>query len=417
MSNVTPQVEKSSAIPAWSGFVYQGKVALYHAIRILLEGNNDANYLKIETLDDFVIHSQNNDVISLHQVKTMQSKYRSQYDSALKQASKTIDRCNSKTTRWFHVSMELDDFSDREQDISKDEYLVKFYSYHDGHKYVKTGDIDSKLNEIIISYLTYKNLNSTPHLIEYKYAKLQMLIAARVNLAHHRNQHENINKFEAADSIPIYLSEITNCLHDEVIHNEDHLAILFEFRKTLLNRTDQILDSLQNELDLDLNGIFKCRYKIANMDIDTLTRLYFSKRPNQKEISLSGFSDNTVDQYLRIILDIEGIKTADDLPYYFSTSHGSYLPTAMKLDRLNKNLDVKHIQENVDCLRGNIIIQNILYDYDNLVVDMASKPFQLSNESSSIGKLMDVFDHNHNRITKINNVRFVSSVDARKEIK
>ncbi|NEX89770.1 DUF4297 domain-containing protein [Aeromonas rivipollensis] len=417
MSNVTPQVVNSSAIPAWSGFVYQGKVALYHVIKILSEGNTHASYLKIETLDDFVIHSGNDDVISLHQVKTMQSKHRSNYSSALEQASKINYECNSNTVRWFHVSMELDDFSDRQQDLSKNEHQVKFYLYHDGNKYIKTGDIDSKLHEIILRYLIQNNLNSTPYLIEYKCAKLQMLIAARVNLAHHRNQHEDINKFEAADSIPIHLSEITSCLHEEIIHNEDQLAILFEFRKTLLNRTDQILEQLQNELDLDLNGIFKCRYKIANMDIDTLKILYFSKRPNQKEISLSGFSDATVDQYLRIILDIEGIKTTDDLPYYFSTPYGSYLPTAMRLDRLNKQLDVKHIQENVDCLRGNIIIQNILYDYDNLVVDMTSKPFKLNDESSSIGKLIDVFGHSNDRITKINNVRFISSVDARKEIK
>ncbi len=56
---------------------------------------------------------------------------------------------------------------------------------------------------------------------------MQMLLAARVNLAHHRNQHEGIKKFEAADSIPIYFSEIEECLHSEAIHDSDHNAILF----------------------------------------------------------------------------------------------------------------------------------------------------------------------------------------------
>ncbi|WP_194623912.1 ABC-three component system protein, partial [Vibrio anguillarum] len=104
------------------------------------------------------------------------------------------------------------------------------------------------------------------------------------------------------------------------------------------------------------------------MDIPALTRLYYSKKPNQKEITLAGSSNDTVDHYLRIILCIMGVKTSEDLPHYFKSGLGSFLPTAMKFDFLNKKLDVKQIQENVDGLRGNLDVQDVLYDYDNLVV-------------------------------------------------
>ncbi|MCV5960911.1 hypothetical protein OFO30_36570, partial [Escherichia coli] len=82
---------------------------------------------------------------------------------------------------------------------------------------------------------------------------------------------------------------------------------------------------------------------VANMGAPALARLYYSKKPNQKEISLSGFSNDTVDNYLRVILSIMGVKTSEDLPHYFKNGLGSFLPTAMKFDFLNQELDIKQI--------------------------------------------------------------------------
>ena len=416
MTAITKKIANSSAIPAWSGFIYQGKVALYHAIRLLFQGDSNAHYLKVETLDDFVIHATNHEVISLHQVKTMQSGYRSAYDSALKQASKVIDRCNSNTTRWFHVSTELDDFSDREMNATAGEFLVQFYLYHDERLYVETGNIDARLTEVVTQYLKSQNLDVTDQLIQHKLAKLQMLLAARVNIAHHRNQHSDMKKFEAADSIPIYFSEIEKCLYSEAIQDDDYDAILFKFRKTLLDRTDSLLDINQSDSSLDLNDLCRCRHVIAGMEIERLTRLYYSKVPNQKGISLSGFSVNTVDIYLDIIVEIQGIRTENDLPHYFKRHLGAFLPTAMQFRRTNTLLNIKDIQDNISGMRGNQIVQDILYDYENLIVDMKDRPFKLSDQSNSAGKFTDISEADGNRLTKINNVRFVSIKDASDEI-
>ncbi len=416
MTEVSSQIINSSAIPAWSGFVYQGKVALYHAIRLLVQRDLQAHSLNVEHLDDFVIHDRTRRVLSLHQVKAVKSDKRYSYNSALQQASKVSERCNENTVRWFHVSVELDDFSNRAANDADGEHFVQFYQYHDERCYVETNSIDLKLNEIVDQYLESYGLPSTELLIAHKLAKLHVLLAGKVNLAHYRNQHESMNKFEAAESIPIYFSDIVNCLRSEVIHSDDRAAILFEFRKTLLDRTDQILDSLQENESVDLNGICQCRFAVANMGAPALARLYYSKKPNQKEISLSGFSNDTVDNYLRVILSIMGVKTSEDLPHYFKNGLGSFLPTAMKFDFLNQELDIKQIQENVDALRGNLTIQDVLYDYDNLVVHMDSAPFPLNSESSSTGKFTEISENDRNRITKINNVRFVSVRDASDEI-
>ncbi|WP_199609890.1 ABC-three component system protein [Flocculibacter collagenilyticus] len=416
MTEVSSQVINSSAIPTWSGFVYQGKVALYHAIRLLVQRNSEAHYLRVEHLDDFAIYDSKENVLSLHQVKAMKSDKRSSYNPALKQASKFSEKCNQNTVRWFHVAIALDDFSDKTENHADGEHLVQFYKYHDERYYVETNAIDIKLSEIVTQYLKVHELPSTEEQISYKLAKLEALLASKVNLAHYRNQHESLNKFEAAESIPISFLEIVGCLMSEVIPSNDPQAILFEFRKTLLNRTSQILDTLESNQDIDLNGIFICRYAVANMDIPLLTRLYYSKKPSQNAITLAGFSNDTVDQYLRIIWKIIGVKTTEDLPHYFKDGYGSYIPTAMTLDSINQELDVNQIQENVNGIRGNLTVQDLLYDFDNLIVHMDSNSFQLCNESSAIGKFTDISEPDKSRITKINNVRFVSMADATSEI-
>ncbi len=64
--------EKSphTAITSWSGFVYQGKVALYHSLKLILEDiQGCSNYkLQLDSLEDFAILDEDDNPISLHQV-------------------------------------------------------------------------------------------------------------------------------------------------------------------------------------------------------------------------------------------------------------------------------------------------------------------------------------------------------------
>lgn len=98
-------------IASWSGFVYQGKIALYHCIQLLISGNSQADHLKNESLDDFVIYGSGGNALSRHQVKARADTKRSAYVPALIQAADVIAYCiDSNTKRWFHVACELDDF-------------------------------------------------------------------------------------------------------------------------------------------------------------------------------------------------------------------------------------------------------------------------------------------------------------------
>lgn len=74
------------ASPSWSGFNYQGKVALYYALRLINAEPVDADLsvysLMLESTEDFEIRC-NGDPISFHQVKAYNSSTYSNYSDAL----------------------------------------------------------------------------------------------------------------------------------------------------------------------------------------------------------------------------------------------------------------------------------------------------------------------------------------------
>ncbi len=61
----------NSAIGSWSGFIYQGLVAVCHALTLLKEDKEKyINYsLCLDAFEDFSVHDENDKIVSLHQCK------------------------------------------------------------------------------------------------------------------------------------------------------------------------------------------------------------------------------------------------------------------------------------------------------------------------------------------------------------
>jgi len=101
---VAPQVFPHTAISTWSGFVYQGKLALYHCLKMMssdYEANRDLK-LQLESQDDFAIFRRQQ-CISMHQVKAYKDTRFSAYRDGI-----TTQRDNARQRRvplaYFHVA-------------------------------------------------------------------------------------------------------------------------------------------------------------------------------------------------------------------------------------------------------------------------------------------------------------------------
>ncbi|NWO06731.1 MAG: hypothetical protein HLX50_13875 [Alteromonadaceae bacterium] len=417
--DIPKKVKDSSAIASWSGFIYQGKIALYHCIKLLINEGCKSDHLKVESLDDFVIYDSEGKALSLHQVKAKVDCRRSAYDAAIEQAAEIAAYGIDKNTkRWFHVARELDDFTPYTPANTK-QSKVEFYCYSDGKQYLQLDLVNAELEKITSDYLTKSELSNSPLLIQYKLGLLYTLLDTRVISAHAKIHNEGELKFDAANQTPILFTEIEECLTAEVLDDTDEHMVLNRFRRNILERADKLIESNETSSQISIVDVLACRGAVAHMKQQTLKRLYYAKKPNLAAVIIDGFSNDSVENYLNIIALIKRLVILPDLPHYYQPQFGTYLPTAIRLTKVNEKLSLSEIQDNVEALRENSTIQDVLYEYNNLIVDMEHSDFPLSEASKLTGKFMDVSEQDHlgnGRLTKIHNVRFISAEDAQEEL-
>ncbi|KLR15360.1 hypothetical protein KSX62_15220 [Enterobacter hormaechei] len=121
-----PQDPPHTAISTWSGFVYQGKLALYHSLT-LINSNYDAHRslkLQLESQDDFAIY-QDQQCLSIHQVKAYKEARFSAYAESLStQRENALKR--QIPLAYFHVARQITGIP---ATFEKDYGPVQFYPY------------------------------------------------------------------------------------------------------------------------------------------------------------------------------------------------------------------------------------------------------------------------------------------------
>jgi hypothetical protein len=417
--SVSSEISKSTAVASWSGFIYQGKVALYQVIKLLIEGRLKSSCeLKVEHLDDFAIFKDNT-VLFIHQVKSTQSTYRSSYKIALNQAADVIsDHFSSETQRFFHVSVDLGDFSEHKHNGN----VVKFFEYHNNNLFVPPDGMDDILKEMIAKYLDKNSLCNTPELIQYKLDMLNSLIANKVNFAHALNQKSSLTQYESTDATPIVFSEVVHCLNSEVLNLNDKKHLLFRFRNKFLQVIDTFAEYYEKEDELVHLSL--CKKAIASLNDILLERLFLSLDPSN--LCVEGELDSgTFHRYLNIINELPIFMSNNNLPHYTSVKHGKYIPSSIELGGISKPVVINILDEHISELRRNTTLLDILFEFDNLIVVIKEAEFKLieynKSKATHNGDCKDGINNNEfiklkNKITKAKHIRFVSAETAEGEI-
>lgn len=184
------------ASPTWSGYFYQGKVAIYHMLRLICEDleagkkcslkiEEDckstnilaecSNFLmELEQVEDFSIKDKNEKYYSLHQVKAYKSQKTSQYTGAISKIIDNIDNLsidNHIPKGYMHVIKEVP-ITYNNGNLSTYEYYVNGKP----QKYCGLEEIETIIKEKIVQlnklltgrslsdddkealFLTYKNV-------------------------------------------------------------------------------------------------------------------------------------------------------------------------------------------------------------------------------------------------------------------
>lgn len=400
--SVTEEAElyPDSAISSWSGFVYQGKVALYHCLKLIHEGDDDFE-LQLDSTDDFVIYK--NDVLfSAHQVKAKIGKYRSSYNKALeKSALIELDRIKG-SNRYFHISCQITDDSDY---IGSNGEVVKFYKYGTD-KYCRLGDIEELTKSVITLICEARSIVLSPRLLDANYCLLSEKISSKAIELHNRIQTDGDSERKAAYLNRIHMKSIlSDLLNTNPYNDTEYYAIDLKSR---------LYSSIEERLDKQLSGMADCVYErsrqlftyIQKADIGELKTLCQLMKPSER---FSRIQKMDIRRYSGLMESINVEPIFNRIPHYHDRENKFYLPTALEIEDHDEcTSDICHeMKNNEDLLQ-------LLFEYNNLIPFRGEKSFMINTKytvSADLNK-QEIRDSIDSNIIKSLCISIITKEDA-----
>lgn len=400
-----------SAISSWGGFLYQGKIALFHSLKLIVDGKFeeqiiDTFELQLDSTDDFAIYYQGI-AISTHQVKAKKSKNRSSYMEALEQASNVQKDCNARTKRFFHVANELDDFSEYTNSQKK---VVNFYKY-DEKSFCKLAEIDNLLSELLKKYFKSKLFDITEIIILEKLTLLSELISDKI-LSNHAKIHSGATQNEAAYYNRISKEIILKILNQPPLFLMDKEYVALKFKRNLCNVIENYLHLYSEDYEDHEIYILTCILKFIceSKDLDHVT-INDSIQPHKENYILD---DDHIHDYLDVFLEFGVPPLLKDIPHYSCDLLNKYLPTALKIKaskRIRADMFIANLKKNIS---NNPNLSNLIFEYNNLVASEIDGDLKVLN----LNNIMETEDEDKNlhHIVKPYSLRVISVSMAESEI-
>ncbi|WP_143519858.1 ABC-three component system protein [Pseudomonas moraviensis] len=398
----------NSAISSWSGFVYQGKIALYHSLILMGSGEKDFE-LQLDSTDDFAIY-KNNSLVSAHQVKAKVGNKRNVYLGALKKSGDIILDRKSGTLRYFHISVPLDDMSDYSTDNGE---VVKFYEYGK-EKYCSLDDIEKITKKAIKSIFDQLGIVQSEQTLNLNYCLVSEQISSKAIYIHAQNQLHGYTENEAAYKNRISSSEILETLLDNQLHQDvEYFAaeLRGEFFAALEAKVDEDVSAFTEQNYLRTTEIFRHLYSLPKEEVEKLCQLL---NPSER---FSKIHKIDVFRYTRLIGRICVDPVLKGVPHYLSRRNSFYLPTALTLvDEIEASQCAGQINEAVTTNEG---LLTLLFEYNNLIAAHLETPFKVESKITDCDDAAYsgvVGDEYEARITKQLRINVLPLKDAEAEI-
>jgi hypothetical protein len=341
MKPLTNPDDIHSAADTWNGFIYQGKVALYHVLKLINEKDSvDGLHLQLDSLEDFAIVRYENaepKPISLHQVKAVKSHYYKRYEKAFFDLEKRKDAFPSDEEAYFHLATENEK---SKADIEGIHTKLKIYEY-DGNPYCKIEDLQGKIKIQANNCLAKFELIdlSNDNYLEILCNELESLITDNIVLIHAENHLPNgdsINKSAYYNTLSlnrfkdIIIVDLTGLQQDKnyfikklkIDLNRYYQEFCFEFE-------DEIDGEAQNKLHLYLvyfNSLDNLQFERFLQKIMPHRHVKFSTLQEYKDNSI--LINEVKTAFLNIL---NGIRNPDSLDKIGWTDNQSkkYFPSSI----------------------------------------------------------------------------------------
>jgi len=409
-----------TAISSWSGFVYQGKVAIYHTLK---EISNKNYTLQLDSLDDFAILDDNGRIISLHQVKAKKSKNFSAYKEAfgqLQDGGNIIDCSNL----FFHLAQRI---ADKTIDVIESDFNpVKVYLY-DTIPYCEVNQIDDKIESLIIGLMSsYHEDDPSKATQEYAVKVRRYLdeIVVKKLLEIHRIIHLNLqSETRAAFQQRIPFSDFIEILQKDF--NQEELGDNYYYY-LLINDMGRYYQSFcqDNERYLnkeDLNRLNFVMMKFQDLDKKDIVDFIRNIMPHRtfKFETIVDYKDNTPlkeeieGAFLKIIQDIKNTPNiTEKMILQWIVGDKVYSPTtidkgASKTEEICRNIVRNALDTDL----------NVLFESNSLITtDIEESAIASPNIIEKIGIEGEEVEQRKHHIMKWREVSLVTLATAKENI-
>lgn len=410
-----------TAAATWSGFIYQGKVALYHVLNLLNTDANALNYsLQLDSLEDFAIVDADINPITLHQVKAMKSNLYSAYKDAFDKLEKRFRDypCNGA---YFHISTQNEKTNAQIKTVHP---TINIYNYG-GNSFCQLKDINSLCEEQIALYLNNNQLahhNSVENVSALRNG-LESLICSQI-IEIHANNH-TCNGLTISEGAYYFIIPLKNFKEKLVsdpttILNENYFIILT--KKIINHYYLEFCHDIEEEgevIEAEKTKLANYLIQINGLDDKSLVKFIQSILPH-REVKLNtilDFKNNSIDseefrdaflQILHQLVESQG-KIGDNLTWIGNDSL-TYTATAINSSNARIISVCRKIYDNI-----NEVDIEVPYESDKLITS--------SIEVESIEKVLNHQTkveeniNNVNNVTKWSNVSLITLENAKKHIK
>ncbi|MGE8512444.1 MAG: ABC-three component system protein [Chryseobacterium culicis] len=349
-----------TAIPTWSGFIYQGRVALYHILKQLnAKAENEINelVLQIDSIEDFTILKSiptgGHTPISMHQVKAVKSASYSTYKGDFEQLEGKWATIGLQTVEaFFHMATQ------NEKTKAQIEVLhpnMKVYEYENSTESCSLSDIDVKIREQIALVLQKYNIvgHTNPVTVQLLSEILEKIVSDKVIYIHALNHGGTAIRNAAYDN-PIPLQNFLDAIRTDIAsHVQDEVYFENKIRSNL-NRYYQefCLDCEEDQLSPELKTKMN-KYSILFNSYDAITFKKFlqSIRPHE-EVSyenIEQYADSLdkkemKDSFYQTLLAIKESNEGDGIGWVCSENK-QYFPTS--IDYSDSESSKKKVSERI----------------------------------------------------------------------
>lgn len=454
LKNRTPY---HSAIPSWSGYNYQGKVALYSSLKFLNQriGEDFSRFsLELEWYEDFSI-KQDGSYLSIHQVKSYKKKNLSEYKDAIwNLLGKTFE--NRVPEAYLHTSEDIPSLNDITEKLirleappgdSNEKYTPAYYhkivtesncyeqicqnfskyQYNSGHFFCELEKIDTLIKEQIEDYYKVQSAEKTQGQIKGVFLNLLGCLNKNITIRHASEQNDDVKK----QPLVIKFNEITDILENnwEEASEEYFIHLL---KNNFHVNSELFIQRLYNNEDMNIEEDLKRvdgYVRIINL-LEDNHFLDFCKRITPhitvQKLDIQKFRELIPSNGLKqvfIVTLIQVKQALNDDHLFMKTKSGIsefYLPTTIDTNPADNFEGPEFsVGEIAAQILQNEYIDEFLFEVDVLI----SKYITTNSIEESAQRINDVPEidssvnqERYKKFTKIKNIRMVDINQAMEEL-